>query len=287
MHVRIRRTQVTHSRENTARVEADIHCERLVDCHADRARGRVAFCDQHDLVVCADLAEQIRRALLFHAFVEAFRAVRGDLLQADEPSIVAVLIHRHEHRAVRVETHAFGRDVFAVKIAGLAILRCTVPLIARAVRGELRLTRVTLGLLAVGGFLPASGLSEHFLTHRRTAPLESLGARIFDADRRDTLSLRSVVRYDRNAKRPSTPILVGKYVVGRRPITDSLHTLYLILDEGDIAGTQISIPSEDDCAQAVKRLRDKKRTAAKTASMTIRKAKKRGNGQRQTARETV
>ncbi|WP_186250651.1 beta-hexosaminidase [Burkholderia gladioli] len=106
-------------------------------------------------------------------------------------------------------------------------------------------------------------------------------------DRRDTLSLRTVVRYDRNAKRPSTPILVGKYVVGRRPITDSLHTLYLILDEGDIAGTQISIPSEDDCAQAVKRLRDKKRAAAKTASMEIRKAKKRGNGQRQTDTETA
>ncbi|WP_186040561.1 beta-hexosaminidase [Burkholderia gladioli] len=110
---------------------------------------------------------------------------------------------------------------------------------------------------------------------------------LFDADRRDTLSLRSVVRYDRNAKRPSTPILVGKYVVGRRPITDSLHTLYLILDEGDIAGTQISIPSEDDCAQAVKRLRDARRAAAKTASMAICKAKKRGNGQRQTARETA
>nr|WP_186120691.1 beta-hexosaminidase [Burkholderia gladioli] len=107
------------------------------------------------------------------------------------------------------------------------------------------------------------------------------------ADRRHTLSLRTVARYDRNAARPSTPILVGKYVVARRPIPDSLHTLYLILDEGDIAGTQISIPSEDDCAQAVKRLRDKKRAAAKTASMAIRKAKKRDNGQRQTARETA
>ncbi|KVL50802.1 beta-hexosaminidase [Burkholderia cepacia] len=103
----------------------------------------------------------------------------------------------------------------------------------------------------------------------RTLPL-------VDVERRDTLSLRSVARYDRNAKRPTTPILVGKYVVGRRPLADSLHTLYMILDGAEIAGTQISIPSEGDCASAIKRLRDAKRAAGIEASKAIKKAKKQG-----------
>ncbi|KVL84972.1 hypothetical protein [Burkholderia stagnalis] len=95
-----------------------------------------------------------------------------------------------------------------------------------------------------------------------------------DATRRDTLVLRSIVRYDRNAKRPTTPILIGKYVVARRPLSDSLHTLYMILDGAEIAGTQISIPSEADCATAINRLRDTKRAAGVAASDAIAKAKK-------------
>ncbi|HDR9100905.1 TPA: beta-hexosaminidase [Burkholderia vietnamiensis] len=99
---------------------------------------------------------------------------------------------------------------------------------------------------------------------------------VVDVERRDTLSLRSVTRYDRNAKRPTTPILIGKYVVGRRPLADSVHTLYMILDGAEIAGTQISIPSEGDCASAIKRLRDAKRAAGIEASKAIKKAKKQG-----------
>ncbi|MCA8076028.1 beta-hexosaminidase [Burkholderia cepacia] len=99
---------------------------------------------------------------------------------------------------------------------------------------------------------------------------------VVDVERRDTLSLRSVTRYDRNAKRPTTPILIGKYVVGRRPLADSVHTLYMILDGAEIAGTQISIPSEGDCACAIKRLRDAKRAAGIEASKAIKKAKKQG-----------
>ncbi|MBU9175865.1 beta-hexosaminidase [Burkholderia gladioli] len=121
-----------------------------------------------------------------------------------------------------------------------------------------------------------------------TMPRTKLKAPLhLDAARRDTLGLRSVAHYDRNAKRAPGQFLVGKYLVRCRPIPDSLNTLYSILDGSEIAGTQMSIPSEGDCAQAVKRLRDKKRAAAKTASMAIRKTKKRGNGQRQTARETA
>ncbi|KVO77140.1 beta-hexosaminidase [Burkholderia ubonensis] len=95
-----------------------------------------------------------------------------------------------------------------------------------------------------------------------------------DAPRRDTLALRSIVRYDPNAKRPSTPVLVGKFVVARRPLSNSLHTEYLILDGSEIAGKQISYPSEADCATAIKRLRDAKRIAGVAASNAIAKAKK-------------
>ncbi|MDN8043007.1 beta-hexosaminidase [Burkholderia vietnamiensis] len=97
-----------------------------------------------------------------------------------------------------------------------------------------------------------------------------------DVERRDTVSLRTIRRYDRNARRPSTPILVGKYVVGRRPLADSVHTEYLILDGTEIAHKQISIPSEGDCADAIKRLRDAKRAAGVVASNAIDKAKNAG-----------
>ena len=106
-------------------------------------------------------------------------------------------------------------------------------------------------------------------TKARTLP-------VVDVERRDTLSLRTITRYDRNARRPSTPILIGKYVVGRRPLADSVHTLYLILDGAEIAGTQISIPSEGDCASAIKRLREAKRAAGIAATNAINKAKKPG-----------
>ncbi|WP_367190225.1 beta-hexosaminidase [Burkholderia sp. Ed8] len=106
-------------------------------------------------------------------------------------------------------------------------------------------------------------------TKARTLP-------VVDVERRDTLSLRTITRYDRNARRPSTPILVGKHVVGRRPLADSVHTEYLILDGTEIADKQISIPSEGDCATAIKRLRDAKRAAGVEASNAIDKAKKRG-----------
>ncbi|KVR78051.1 hypothetical protein [Burkholderia vietnamiensis] len=92
---------------------------------------------------------------------------------------------------------------------------------------------------------------------------------LVDIERRDTLSLRTITRYDRNERRPSTPILIGKYVVGRRPLVDSVHTEYLILDGTEIAGKQISIPDEGNCADAIKRLRDAKRAAGMAASNAI------------------
>ncbi|KVF73404.1 hypothetical protein [Burkholderia vietnamiensis] len=115
-------------------------------------------------------------------------------------------------------------------------------------------------------------------TKARTLP-------VVDVERRDTLSLRTITRYDRNARRPSTPILVGKYVVGRRPLADSVHTEYLILDGIEVAHKQISIPSEGDCATAIKRLRDAKRAAGMAASNALDKAKKAGKARTDAARE--
>ncbi|MDN7759676.1 beta-hexosaminidase [Burkholderia multivorans] len=110
---------------------------------------------------------------------------------------------------------------------------------------------------------------------------------ILDVGRRDTLSLRSVVRYDRNTKRPTTPILVGKYIVARRPLADSVHTLYMILDGAEIAGTQISYPTEADCATAIKRLRDAKHSLEAEAAAVVARAKKPRKARALTIRETA
>ncbi|MFL9860833.1 beta-hexosaminidase [Paraburkholderia madseniana] len=91
--------------------------------------------------------------------------------------------------------------------------------------------------------------------------------------RRDTIGLRSIVHYDPMAPRATTSVMVGKYVVARRPLADSVHTLYMILDGTDVVGTSISHPNEDDCASAIKRNQRKK--AESLAESTIAKAKKR------------
>lgn len=91
--------------------------------------------------------------------------------------------------------------------------------------------------------------------------------------RRDTIGLRSVVTYDPMAPRPTTPVMVGQYVVARRPLADSVHTLHMILDGAQVVGTSISYPNEGDCAAAVNKHR--RRLAASMAGDTIEKAKQR------------
>lgn len=91
--------------------------------------------------------------------------------------------------------------------------------------------------------------------------------------RRDTIGLRSTFHYDPMAPRATTSVMVGKYVVARRPLAGSVHTLYMILDGAAVVGTAISYPNEDDCATAVKK--HQRRTAAALAETTIAKAKKR------------
>ncbi|MFM0283211.1 beta-hexosaminidase [Paraburkholderia sediminicola] len=90
--------------------------------------------------------------------------------------------------------------------------------------------------------------------------------------RRDTIGLRSIVHYDPMAPRATTPIMVGKYVVARRPLAGSVHTLYIILDGTEVVGTSISLPNEDDCAAAVKK--NRRKLAESLAERTIAKAKK-------------
>lgn len=91
--------------------------------------------------------------------------------------------------------------------------------------------------------------------------------------RRDTIGLRTIVKYDPMAPRPTTPVMVGKHVVARRPLSGSVHTLYLILDGAEVVQTLISYPSEGDCETAVTRHRRK--LAAQMADTVIQKAKKR------------
>ncbi|MFL9960443.1 beta-hexosaminidase [Paraburkholderia sediminicola] len=91
--------------------------------------------------------------------------------------------------------------------------------------------------------------------------------------RRDTIGLRTYVKYDPMAPRATTPVMVGKYVVARRPLAGSVHTLYMILDGSDVVGTSISYPNEDDCATAVKR--NHRKQAESLAERTIAKAKTR------------
>jgi hypothetical protein len=91
--------------------------------------------------------------------------------------------------------------------------------------------------------------------------------------RRDTIGLRSTFHYDPMTPRATTPVMVGKYVVARRPLAGSVHTLYMILDGTDVVGTSISYPNEDDCATAIKK--NLRKRAESLAATTIAKAKTR------------
>lgn len=91
------------------------------------------------------------------------------------------------------------------------------------------------------------------------------------APRNDTLSVRTRVHFDRDARRPTTPILVGTTVVMRRPLPDSIYTEYLIMDGHQVVRTQISVPSEADCKSAL----DARAALKKVADEAIDKAKRR------------
>jgi hypothetical protein len=77
--------------------------------------------------------------------------------------------------------------------------------------------------------------------------------------RSDTLGTRTIVRFDPRAPRPTEPLLVGKYIVARKPMPGSVHTLYLIMDGHDVARSLISVPSEQDCADALRALEQRRR----------------------------
>lgn len=89
--------------------------------------------------------------------------------------------------------------------------------------------------------------------------------------RNDTLSVHTRVHYDRDARRPTTPILVGTTVVMRRPLPNSIYTEYLIMDGDQVVRTQISVPSEADCKSAL----DARAALKKVADDAITRAKRR------------
>ncbi|KWC82744.1 hypothetical protein [Burkholderia cepacia] len=90
-----------------------------------------------------------------------------------------------------------------------------------------------------------------------------------DTPRGDTLSLHTIVRYNRDHRRPSTPILVGQHVVMRRPIPDAIETEYLIMDGNEVVRRQVSIPSEGDCESAIYASRLKRKAAEQAAQNAI------------------
>ncbi|MFB5152255.1 hypothetical protein WJH60_21970 [Burkholderia orbicola] len=61
----------------------------------------------------------------------------------------------------------------------------------------------------------------------------------------------------------------------------------MIIDGTEIAHKEISIRREGDCATAIKRLRDAKRSAVMAASNAIDKAKKAGKARTDAAREVA
>jgi hypothetical protein len=97
-----------------------------------------------------------------------------------------------------------------------------------------------------------------------------------DVQRTDTLGLYTFVKYDPMAPRATTPVMVGQYVVHRKPLLGSVHTLYMIMDGTDVARTQISYPSEGDCASALSAIKN----ARRIASAAIGKAKRAKKGWR-------
>ncbi|MFL9899035.1 beta-hexosaminidase [Paraburkholderia fungorum] len=97
--------------------------------------------------------------------------------------------------------------------------------------------------------------------------------------RRDTIGLRSTFHYDPMAPRATTPVMVGQFVVARRPLAGSVHTLYMILDGTDVVGTSISYPNEDDCARTVNKHR-RKQQASSLADKAIAKAKRKSRALR-------
>lgn len=91
--------------------------------------------------------------------------------------------------------------------------------------------------------------------------------------RRDTIGLRTVFRYDPTTSRPTTPVMVGPYVVMRRPILDSVHIEYTVRDGDVTVWKAISRPDEHDCRTAVEQHRV--RVAASMTVSAIAQARKR------------
>jgi len=89
--------------------------------------------------------------------------------------------------------------------------------------------------------------------------------------RHGTIGLRTYVKYDPMAPRATTPMMVGKHVVARRPLHGSVHTLYMIMDGSAVVSTSISVPDECDCNTAL--IKHRRKQAASLTDKTIAKAR--------------
>ena len=108
-----------------------------------------------------------------------------------------------------------------------------------------------------------------------------------DVERTDTLCLRTRVKYDPMSTRATTPVMVGAYVVHRKPLQGSVHTLYMIMDAADVARTQISYPSESDCETALRARTNARRAACAAISKAKRSGKKGWQARPMTVKEAA
>ncbi|WP_035552157.1 hypothetical protein [Burkholderia sp. 9120] len=93
-----------------------------------------------------------------------------------------------------------------------------------------------------------------------------------EPSRRDTIRLRSIVKYDPMAPRATTTMMVGQYVVACRPLHGSVYTLYMIMVGSTVVHTSISVPNVEDCHTAI--TKHQRRIAVALADKTIAKAKR-------------
>jgi hypothetical protein len=90
--------------------------------------------------------------------------------------------------------------------------------------------------------------------------------------RHETIGLRTIVKYDPMAPRSTTPMALAEYIVARRPLHGSNHTLYMIMDGSTITQASISMPNADDCRTAI--AKHQRKIASALTEKTIAKAKR-------------
>jgi hypothetical protein len=68
----------------------------------------------------------------------------------------------------------------------------------------------------------------------------------------NSLYPRSHAPYTPLTVRPATPVRIGRYIVQRRPIAGEIYTCYELRIGDTVVLSQLSPPSADECANAVR-----------------------------------